>query len=30
MSEMGPVIGAHAGPGVIGVTAMRDALLGPV
>jgi DegV family protein with EDD domain len=30
VSEMGPVIGAHAGPGLIGVTAMRDALLGPV
>jgi DegV family protein with EDD domain len=28
--EMGPVIGAHAGPGLIGVTAMRDAMLGPV
>jgi DegV family protein with EDD domain len=30
VSEMGPVIGAHAGPGLIGVTAMRDAMLGPV
>jgi DegV family protein with EDD domain len=30
VSEMGPVIGAHAGPGLIGVTALRDALLGPV
>jgi DegV family protein with EDD domain len=30
VSEMGPVIGAHAGPGLIGVTAMRRDLLGPV
>ena len=30
VSEMGPVIGTHAGPGLIGVTALRDALLGPV
>jgi len=30
ISEMGPVIGAHAGPGLIGATALRDALLGPV
>jgi DegV family protein with EDD domain len=30
VSEMGPVIGAHAGPGLIGTTAIRDALLGPV
>jgi DegV family protein with EDD domain len=30
VSEMGPVIGAHAGPGLIGVTALRDAQLGPV
>jgi DegV family protein with EDD domain len=30
VSEMGPVIGAHAGPGLIGVTALPDALLGPV
>jgi DegV family protein with EDD domain len=30
VSEMGPVIGAHAGPGLIGVTALRDATLGPV
>jgi hypothetical protein len=27
---MGPVIGAHAGPGLLGTTALRDALLGPV
>ena len=30
VSQMGPVIGTHAGPGLIGVTALRDALLGPV
>ncbi|MGI8781673.1 MAG: DegV family protein [Solirubrobacteraceae bacterium] len=30
VSEMGPVIGAHAGPGLIGVTALRHAALGPV
>jgi DegV family protein with EDD domain len=30
VSEIGPVIGAHAGPGVIGTTALRDAVLGPV
>ena len=30
VSEMGPVIGTHAGPGLIGVTAVRDAVLGPV
>jgi hypothetical protein len=30
VSEMGPVIGAHAGPGLIGVTAMRRELLGAV
>jgi DegV family protein with EDD domain len=30
VSEMGPVIGAHAGPGLLGTTALRDALLGPV
>ena len=30
VSEMGPVIGTHAGPGLIGVTALRNALLGPV
>jgi DegV family protein with EDD domain len=29
VSEMGPVIGTHAGPGLIGVTALRDELLGP-
>ena len=30
VSEMGPVIGTHAGPGLIGVTALPDELLGPV
>jgi DegV family protein with EDD domain len=30
MSEMGPVIGAHVGPGVIGVSALPSRLLGPV
>jgi DegV family protein with EDD domain len=30
VSEMGPVIGAHAGPGLLGVTAMRQDMLGPV
>ena len=29
VSEMGPVIGAHAGPGLIGVTALRDAAARP-
>jgi DegV family protein with EDD domain len=30
VSEMGPVIGTHAGPGLIGVTALRHDILGPV
>ena len=30
MSEIGPVIGAHVGPGLLGVTALSSALLGPV
>ena len=30
VSEMGPVIGAHAGPGLIGTTALRHAVLGPI
>ena len=30
VSEMGPVIGTHAGPGLIGVTALRGELLGPL
>jgi DegV family protein with EDD domain len=30
VSEMGPVIGTHAGPGLIGVTALRAELAGPL
>ena len=30
VSEMGPVIGAHAGPGLIGVTALRHDVLGSI
>jgi DegV family protein with EDD domain len=30
VSEMGPVIGAHAGPGLLGTTALRHDVLGPV
>jgi DegV family protein with EDD domain len=30
VSEMGPVIGAHAGPGLLGTTALRDDVLGPI
>jgi len=30
ISEIGPVIGAHVGPGLIGVSGLRSALLGPV
>jgi DegV family protein with EDD domain len=30
VSEMGPVIGAHAGPGLLGTTALPGHLLGPV
>jgi DegV family protein with EDD domain len=30
VSEIGPVIGAHVGPGLFGVTALRGAVLGPV
>jgi DegV family protein with EDD domain len=30
MSEIGPVIGAHVGPGLFGVTALSRAALGPV
>jgi DegV family protein with EDD domain len=30
LSEIGPVIGAHVGPGVIGVSAMPSRVLGPV
>jgi DegV family protein with EDD domain len=30
VSEIGPVIGAHVGPGLVGVTGLRSVLLGPV
>ena len=30
VSELGPVIGTHTGPGLVGVTALPSALLGPV
>jgi DegV family protein with EDD domain len=30
ISELGPVIGTHTGPGLIGVMALPSALLGPV
>ena len=30
VSEIGPVIGAHVGPGLFGVTGLRSVLLGPV
>jgi fatty acid-binding protein DegV len=30
VSEIGPVIGAHVGPGLIGVTGLPSKLLGPV
>ena len=30
VSELGPVIGTHVGPGLVGVTALPSALLGPV
>jgi DegV family protein with EDD domain len=30
VSEIGPVIGAHVGPGLLGVTALPSRLLGPV
>jgi DegV family protein with EDD domain len=30
ISEIGPVIGTHTGPGLIGVMGLRSALLGPV
>lgn len=30
VSEIGPVIGAHVGPGLFGVTGLRSKLLGPV
>ena len=30
VSELGPVIGTHVGPGLVGVTALPSAMLGPV
>jgi DegV family protein with EDD domain len=30
VSEIGPVIGAHVGPGLFGVTGLRSSVLGPV
>jgi DegV family protein with EDD domain len=30
LSEIGPVIGTHTGPGLLGVAGLRSALLGPV
>ena len=30
VSEIGPVIGTHTGPGLVGVTAFPSALIGPV
>jgi DegV family protein with EDD domain len=30
VSEIGPVIGAHVGPGLIGVSALPSSLLGPI
>ena len=30
VSEIGPVIGTHTGPGILGVAGLRSALLGPV
>ena len=30
VSEIGPVIGAHVGPGLFGVTGLPSSLLGPV
>jgi len=30
VSEIGPVIGAHVGPGLVGVTGLRSSALGPV
>jgi DegV family protein with EDD domain len=30
VSEIGPVIGAHVGPGLVGVTGVRSSVLGPV
>ena len=30
VSEIGPVIGAHVGPGLVGVTGLRSSVLGQV
>jgi DegV family protein with EDD domain len=30
VSELGPVLGAHIGPGLVGVTGLPSSLLGPV
>jgi DegV family protein with EDD domain len=30
MSEIGPVIGTHTGPGILGVTGLKTSLLGPM
>jgi DegV family protein with EDD domain len=30
VSEIGPVIGAHVGPGLVGVTGLKSSVLGPV
>jgi fatty acid-binding protein DegV len=30
ISEIGPVIGTHTGPGILGVAGLRTALLGPM
>ena len=30
MSELGPVIGTHTGPGLVGVMGLRSELLGTV
>jgi fatty acid-binding protein DegV len=30
VSEIGPVIGTHVGPGLLGAVGLRTALLGPV
>ena len=30
LSEIGPVIGTHTGPGILGVTGLKTSLLGPL
>jgi fatty acid-binding protein DegV len=30
ISEIGPVIGTHTGPGLLGTAGLRTALLGPL